>query len=106
MRTVLIYSLITSLIGGLNMFDIPKLFNNGGPANATLTASVFIYTQAFSGTYMYNRAAAASMIMFAIISVLSIAVFFLMRDRYDAREKRMIRQQQRRARKQKGGALA
>ncbi len=106
MRTVLIYSLITSLIGGLNMFDIPKLFNNGGPANATLTASVFIYTQAFSGTYMYNRAAAASMIMFVVIAVLSIAVFFLMRDRYDAKEKKMIRQQQRRNRKQKGGALA
>ena len=105
MRTILIYTLITSLIGGLNMFDIPKLYNNGEPANATLTASVFIYNQAFSGTYMYNRAAAASMIMFAIIAVLSVVVFYLMRDRYDEREKRLNRKQARDARKAKGGSL-
>ena len=106
MRTILIYTLITSLIGGLNMFDIPKLFNNGMPANATLTASVFIYNQAFSGTYMYNRAAAASMLMFALIAVLSVAVFYLMRDRYDEREKRANRKLERSARKAKGGGCA
>jgi len=104
MRTILIYTLITSLIGGLNMFDIPKLFNNGMPANATLTASVFIYNQAFSGTYMYNRAAAASMIMFALIAVLSIGVFYLMRDRYDEKEKRALKKMER-ERKAKGGSL-
>ena len=43
----------------------------GGPDNATLTTSVFIYNQAFSGSYMYNRAAAASMIMFVIICIVS-----------------------------------
>lgn len=99
MRTILIYTLITSLIGGLNMFDIPKVFNNGGPANATMTASLFIYNQAFTGTYQYNRAAAASMVMFAIIAVLSVFVFYLMRDRYDAKEKRNLRQMARQARK-------
>ena len=40
------------------MYDIPKLFLLGGPDNATLTTSVFIYNQAFSGSYLYNRAAA------------------------------------------------
>ena len=99
MRTILIYSLITSLIGGLNMFDIPKVFNNGYPANATLTASLFIYNQAFSGTYQYNRAAAASMVMFLIIAVLSVFVFYLMRDRYDAREKREMRKANRMAKR-------
>ena len=59
------------------MFDIPKLFLLGGPDNATLTTSVFIYNQAFSGSYMYNRAAAASMIMFLIMIVLLIAGCFL-----------------------------
>jgi len=99
MRTILIYTLITSLIGGLNMFDIPKVFNNGYPANATLTASLFIYNQAFSGTYQYNRAAAASMVMFLIIAVLSVFVFYLMRDRYEAKEKREMRRLNRQAKK-------
>ncbi len=69
LRTMLLYIMITSMIGGLNMYDIPRLYLNGGPDNATLTTSVYIYNQAFSGSYMYNRAAAASMVMFAIIAV-------------------------------------
>jgi len=81
LRTILLYTLITSLIGGLNMYDIPKMFLLGGPDNATLTTSVFIYNQAFSGSYMYNRAAAASMIMFVIIAILSGMIFFIMRDK-------------------------
>lgn len=81
LRTILTYTLITSLIGGLSMYDIPKMLNNGNPNNATLTANMFIYNQAFQGSYMYARAAAASMIMFLIIAFFSAIVFYLMRDR-------------------------
>lgn len=81
LKTIVLFTLVTSLIGGLQMFDIPKLFLQGGPDNATLTTSVFVYNQAFSGSYLYNRAAAASMLMFFIIALLSAAVFFLMRDK-------------------------
>lgn len=89
LRNIMIFTLITSLIGGLNMFDIPKLFIwNGGPANATMTTSVFIYAQAFSGSYLYNTAAAASMIMFVIIAILSGIIFFAMRDKYESRMKK------------------
>ena len=96
LRTILIYTLITSMIGGLQMFDIPKLFvQNSGPDSATLTTSVFIYNQAFSGSYLYNRASAASMIMFLIISVLSGIVFVLMQDKYDVKERRQIKKIQR-----------
>jgi multiple sugar transport system permease protein len=90
-RTILLFTLVTSLIGGLNMFDIPKLFLLGGPDNATLTTSVFIYNQAFSGSYMYNRAAAASMIMFVIICALSILMFYMMRDRDEERLRKEIK---------------
>ena len=81
LRTILTYTLITSMIGGLNMYDMSKMFNNGNPNNSTLTANVFIYNQAFAGSYMYNRAAAASMIMFVIIAICSVFVFYLMRDK-------------------------
>lgn len=88
LKTILLYTLITSMIGGLNMFDIPKLFLMGGPDSSTLTTSVFIYNQAFSGSYMYSRAAAASMIMFALIALCSGAVFFIMRDKEEIAEKK------------------
>lgn len=88
LKTVLLYTLVTSLVGGLNMYDIPQLFLGGGPDNATLTTSVFIYNQAFSGSYMYARASAASMIMWIIIVLCSAVLFFIMRDKDEiAKEK-------------------
>lgn len=81
LRSILTYMLITSLMGGLTMYDIPKMFNDGGPASSTLTTSVFIYNQAFAGSYMYARASAASMLLFLLIGVCSIFVFIMMRDR-------------------------
>ncbi len=94
LKTIMLFTLVTSLIGGLNMFDIPKLFLDGGPNNATLTTNVFIHRQAFSGSYMYNKAAAASMIMFAIIAILSAIIFFLMRDKDEAKEYKERRQKE------------
>ncbi len=93
LRTILLFTMITSLIGGLQMFDIPRLFLLGGPDNATLTTSVFIYNQAFSGSYLYNRASAASMLMFIIIAVLSAIVFFIMRDKDAAQLKKQEKRQ-------------
>ncbi len=80
LKTILLYTLITSMIGGLNMYDIPQLFNGGNPGNSTLTTNMYIYNQAFSGSFMYARAAAASMVMFGIIAVASILVFLLFSD--------------------------
>lgn len=80
-KTILLFTLVTSVIGGLNMFDIPKLFMLGGPDNATVTTNVFIYNLAFTGGYWYNRAAAASLIMFVIILIISAFMFFLLRDK-------------------------
>ena len=76
------------------MFDIPKLFLLGGPDNATLTTNVFIYNQAFSGSYLYNRAAAASMIMLVIIAILSGILFMILDDKDEAALRRQIKQQE------------
>jgi multiple sugar transport system permease protein len=99
LRTILLFTLVTSLVGGLTMFDIPKLFNNGLPDNATLTSSVFIYNQAFSGSYLYNRAAAASLIMFFIIAICSAALFLIMYDRDAAQIRKLEKKQYKALRK-------
>ncbi|NLK04440.1 MAG: sugar ABC transporter permease [Clostridiales bacterium] len=96
LRTILLFTLVTSLIGGLNMYDIPRLFLDGGPDNSTLTASVFIYNQAFKGSYMYNRASAASLIMFVIIAICSAMLFIIMRDK-DAAKLKKIEKKNRKA---------
>ena len=81
LKPILLYNLVTSMIGGLQIFDIPQLLTEGGPNNTTNTVARFIYTQAFSGSYNFNYAAAASVILFFIITALSCVLFFFMRDR-------------------------
>ena len=105
LRTILLYTLVTSMIGGLQIFDIPKLFNEGRPNNTTQTMALYIYNQAFSGSYQFNRAAAASIIVLGITSVLAAILFYVMRDK-DAAELRKIARQAKKAEKAaKGGAV-
>ena len=95
-KTILLYTFITSLIGGLQMYDIPYLLTqgNGEPDGAIRTTSVFIFKQAFGNVPSYNVAAAASMIMFIIIGILSAIVFFLMRDKDEAELHKLIKRQE------------
>jgi multiple sugar transport system permease protein len=104
LKTILLYTLVTSTVGGLSMFDIPRVFNDGQPDNSTMTAALFIYRQAFAGRFMFNRAAAASMIVFVIIAILSVAIFFLLRDKDAARLKKEERALKRKL-KSEGGAM-
>ncbi|MCL1877283.1 MAG: sugar ABC transporter permease, partial [Defluviitaleaceae bacterium] len=88
LRTILLFTLVTSFVGGMQMFDIPRLFEDGEPRNTTLTTSLFIFQQAFEGAERYNRAAAASMIMFAFIVIISSGLFYVLRDKDVARERK------------------
>ena len=80
-RPIMLFTLVTSLIGGLSMFDIPMLLAQGGPDNATQTVAIFIYNQSFRKPYKYNRSAAASVILLLIIVACSCTLFYLMRDK-------------------------
>ena len=84
-RPIMLFVLVTSMIGGLNMFDIPMLLNAGGPDSATMTVSLWIYNLAFTGKHQYNRAAAASMLVFTIILILSLILFYILRDKDEAK---------------------
>jgi multiple sugar transport system permease protein len=86
-KPIMLYNLITSLVGGLTMFDIPHLMTQGNPNNMTNTVARFIYQQGFTGTYNFNMASAGSVVLFAIIIVGSLILNQLMKDR-DAKPRR------------------
>lgn len=99
LRTILLYTLITSLIGGLSMYEIPRLFQDGGPDNSTLTITVFIYNQAFKGSYLYNRASAASMLLFIMIAIASGFIFYILRDKDAIKQRKLEKKQNKELRK-------
>jgi len=101
LRPILLYTLVTSFVGGMQMFDIPRLLiQRSGPDNATLTTAVYIYNQAFSGSYMFNTASAASMTLFLIIAACSAVLFYIMRDKDAAALKKMQKARAKAARKE------
>ena len=92
-RTVMLYTLVTSLIGGLNMFDIPSLYARDQGDSGGYTVNMYIKDVAFTGKQRYNLAAAASIIMFIIIVALSLVLFYIMRDKDEAKLKKLKKQQ-------------
>lgn len=82
---ILQYTLVTSAIGGLQMYDIPALFNVSGtgealPAYASQTITMFIRKLGFVSKD-YGKSAAASMILFVVTLAISMIFFALTKER-------------------------
>lgn len=79
-RPILLYVLITSLIGGLQLFDLPFLMNGvapgtaGEPSGALQTAVMYLYKFGFE-TRQVGYASAIAYTLFFIILIVSIIQF-------------------------------
>ena len=75
LRPILIYVMITSLIGGMQMFDVPQILTNGtgDPMRSTMTLIMFLNKHLFSKNY--GMGGALSVFLFIITGVLSLIVF-------------------------------
>ena len=83
LRPILLYTVVTSMIGGLQMYDMPALYNIGTSQNKfTETIAVYIFNN-FHDTSLNNfgYSAAASVILFVITSVLGSVCFAINRDK-------------------------
>jgi multiple sugar transport system permease protein len=83
-RPTLIYLTITSIIGGMQLFDVPATLTNanGDPRKSILTTTMYIYNQGFK-SYNYGYASAVSVGLFVIIAVLSVLSFRAMQRKGD-----------------------
>lgn len=81
-RPIILYTLVTSLVGGMQMFDIPYLLTNkkGSPDGAIHTLAIYIYNQAFTGSRNFNTAAAASVVVLIFVSIITILLFRVFRE--------------------------
>lgn len=82
LQPIFVFTVVTSMIGGLQMFDIPYLYNVGvvkDPFTKTLACFIF---ERYSGTLKnYGISAAASILLFIVTSILGIIIFYLQRDK-------------------------
>lgn len=82
LRPTLLYVMITSLIGGFQIFDIPRVITNGrgAPDNALNTMVLYLFNQAFVN-FNVGYAAAVAWVLFFLILTFSILSFRLIRGR-------------------------
>ncbi len=75
LRPILVYVMITSLIGGLQMFDVPQILTKGSgdPMRSTMTLIMYLNRHLFSKNY--GMGGALSVILFIITGILSLAVY-------------------------------
>ena len=78
LRPILVYVMITSLIGGLQMFDVPQILTNatGDPMRKTMTLIMYLNKHLFSKNY--GLGGALSVVLLIITGILSIIVFKVM----------------------------
>ncbi|ETI67522.1 carbohydrate ABC transporter permease [Neobacillus vireti] len=70
LKPVLLFTFITSIIGGLQLFDAPLMLGNG-PDNSTLTMVMYLYQTAFKN-FDYSYGAAIAYAIFVIILIFSL----------------------------------
>jgi multiple sugar transport system permease protein len=93
MREVMTYLIVVSILGGLNLFDVPAMLIGARCNNAGLTMLMYIRNQAFAGSYLYNRASAASVVLTCLCLIPAAIVFHMRRDKDEALIKKLKRKQ-------------
>lgn len=83
LKPILIYVMITSLIGGLQMFDVPQILTNGTgePMRSSMTLIMYLNKHLFSKNY--GMGGALSVFLFFITGVLSLFVYQFSNKRND-----------------------
>ncbi len=84
LRPIMLYVAITSLIGGLQLFDIPYLMSGtkGNPQRSLFTAVFYLFDMAFVKNQM-GYAAALAFVLFFIIAIFSALAFRIMNPKED-----------------------
>ncbi len=74
-KPILVYVMITSLIGGIQMFDVPQILTNGNgnPNRTSMTLIMYLNKHLFSQNF--GMAGALSVILFVITAILSLWVY-------------------------------
>ena len=89
LKPILLYVAITSLIGGLQIFDIPFLIKDGigSPSGALNTSVMYLYNTAFK----YNNVGYAAAIAYGLFFIIAICSAFTFKSMYGSNKNKEVR---------------
>lgn len=82
LRPTIIFVVITSTIGGLQIFDEPRLFDAGGQGGASrqwMTMTMYLYELGWGPQLSFGRASAVAWLLFLIILAIGVVNFLITR---------------------------
>ncbi len=80
---ILVYTVITAMIGGLQMFDVPQVLTNGkGTPNRASMTMVMYLNNYLQTSKNYGMAGAVSVVLFIVSAVLSLFVYNTLSKQY------------------------
>ncbi len=83
LKPILIYIFVTSLVGGMQMFDIPYLLTDGrgSPRSSILTNNILMYLKFSSSKGHIGAASSVGVLVFIMTCLCALAIFYFLRDR-------------------------
>lgn len=83
LKPILIFIFVTSLVGGMQMFDIPYLLTDGrgSPSGSIMTNNILMYLKFSSSKGHIGAASAVGVLVFLMTSVCALGIFYVLRDR-------------------------
>lgn len=83
LKPILIFIFVTSLVGGMQLFDIPYLLTDGrgAPNNSILTNNILMYMRFSSSRGHIGAASAVGILIFLMTSISALGIFYIMREK-------------------------
>ena len=83
LKPILIFVFVTSLVGGMQMFDIPFLLTDGrgSPLSSIQTNNILMYMKFASSKGHIGAASSVGVLIFIMTSICALGIFYFLRDR-------------------------
>lgn len=83
LKPILIFIFVISLVGGMQMFDIPYLLTDGrgSPGGSIMTNNILMYLKFSSSRGHIGAASSVSVLVFIMTTVVALGIFYFLRDR-------------------------
>ncbi len=83
LKPILIFIFVTSLVGGMQMFDIPFLLTDGrgSPLSSIQTNNILMYMKFASSKGHIGAASSVGVLIFFMTSICALGIFYFLRDR-------------------------
>ena len=94
MKPIMFFITVISVIDGIAMVEVPSWFGIFDTSRKALTLMQYLQNQAFMGSYIYDRASAASVVLLGITAILAgILYFVFLWDKDEAKARRLMKKE-------------